>query len=192
MVDPLGVGIGLVLTLVVVALHAARGTMRPVPDDIAQEVLERRASTVPETDFPEPMNRSVGGGGAVGSIGEGAEGELEEGAEKEEAGFDPASIAEDEVEYFEVEYVKEGTTIEVANNESLLEAGEDEGWDLPYACREGQCLSCGAHVPDGDGNEFVRHSNNETLSEEEVEQGYILTCTAYPVADFSLETSETP
>ena len=52
MVDLLAVGIGAVLTLSVVALHFSRGTDRPIPEDISQEVIERRAATVPETDFP--------------------------------------------------------------------------------------------------------------------------------------------
>ncbi|WP_276299859.1 2Fe-2S iron-sulfur cluster-binding protein [Halorussus lipolyticus] len=192
MVDALGLGLGLTLVLIAVALHYSEGTEWRTPDDISQEVLERRAETVAETDFPEPMNRSIGGGGgAVAVGGGGAEGELE-GEDGEDEGFDPASISDDEVEYFEVEYVNEGETIEVANNETVLEAGEDEGWDLPYACRQGQCLSCGGKVQDGDASEYVRHSNNETLGEDEVGKGYILTCTAYPTDDFSLETNETP
>ncbi|PSP54945.1 (2Fe-2S)-binding protein [Halobacteriales archaeon QS_1_67_19] len=191
MVDALGLGLGLTFVLIVVALHYSKGTEWRTPDDISQEVLERRAETVPETDFPEPMNRSIGGGGAVAVGGGGAEGELE-GEDEEEAGFDPASISDDEVEYYEIEYVNEGETIEVANNETLLDAGEDEGWDLPYACRQGQCLSCGGKVQDGDATEYVRHSNNETLGEDEVEKGYVLTCTAYPTDDFALETNETP
>ncbi|WP_135823331.1 2Fe-2S iron-sulfur cluster-binding protein [Halorussus ruber] len=192
MVDALGLGLGLTLVLIAVALHYSGGTEWRIPDDISQEVLERRAETVPETDFPEPMNRSIGGGGgAVAVGGAGAEGELE-GEGEEEEGFDPAAISDDEVEYFEIEYVNEGSTIEVANNETVLEAGEDEGWDLPYACRQGQCLSCGGKVQDGDAHDYVRHSNNETLGDDEVEKGYILTCTAYPTDDFSLETNETP
>jgi 2Fe-2S type ferredoxin len=193
MVDVLGLGLGLTLTLVVVALHFAKGTTRTKPDDIAQEVLEHRASTVPETDFPEPGNRAIGGGGgAVGAVASGeAEGELEEG-EEEDTGFDPSAIPDDEVEYYEVEYVKEGETIEVANNENLLEAGEDEGWDLPYACREGQCLSCAGKITDGDAHEYMRMSNNEVLGDDELEKGYTLTCVAYPTADLTLETSESP
>ena len=191
MVDALGLGLGLTMLLIVVALHFTRGTEWRAPDDISQEVLERRASTVPETDFPEPMNRSIGGGGGAVAVGGGAEGELE-GDGEEDAGFDPAAIGDDEVEYFEIEYVNEGETIEVGNNENLLEAGEEEGWDLPYACRQGQCLSCGGKVADGDATEYVRHSNNETLAEDEVEKGYVLTCTAYPTAEFTLETNETP
>lgn len=191
MVTTLGVVAGAGLALVFVAFHFMKGTKPPAPDDIAQEVLEHRASTVTETDFPEPYSRAIGGGAGAGAIAEGAEGELEEGGEEAE-GFDPSSIPEDEVEYYEIEFTKEGETIEVANNETILDAGEDEGWDLPYACREGQCLSCGGHITDGDSHEFVQHSNNETLSDEEMEKGYVLTCTAYPTSDFTIETNETP
>ena len=193
MVDALGLGLGVGLTLVVVALHFAKGTATSTPEDIAQDVLQRRSETVSETDFPEPMNRSIGGGGGVaaGAVAGGeSEGELAE-AEEEE-GFDPDSIADDEIEQYDIEFVKEGETIEVANNETILDAGEEEGWDLPYASREGQCLSCGGHITDGDANEYIRHSNNETLADDEMEKGYCLTCVAYPVAEFSIETSETP
>ncbi|MFB6211258.1 MAG: 2Fe-2S iron-sulfur cluster-binding protein [Halobacteriales archaeon] len=191
MVDLLGVALGLFLTLIVVAAHFARGTSWRVPEDISQEVLERRAASVPETDFPEPMNRSIGGGGAVGAIAPGeSEGELEEAEEADEGG--PGAIPEDEIEHFEIEFTKEGETIEVANNETLLDAGEDDGFDLPYACREGQCLSCSAHIPDGPSEDFVVHDNQEMLSDDELDEGYTLTCVAYPRADFTLETRESP
>jgi 2Fe-2S type ferredoxin len=189
MVDVVGLALGAMLALVVAVLHFLPGPEKATPEDIAQEVLEHRAESVPETDFPEPGNRAIGGGGAVAVGGEEAEGELEE--DEESAGFDPASIADDEVEYYEIEYEKEGETIEVANNETLLDAGEEEGWDLPYACREGQCLSCAGHVS-GDANDLVRHSNNEVLSEDEMGKGYCLTCVAYPTDSFTLETTESP
>lgn len=195
MVDPLGLGLGVLIIAVLVGTHVVGGAPRSAPEDIAQQVLERRAETVPETAFPEPMNRAPGGGGgAIPAPGGEAEGELGEGEDaQEETGFDPSAIPEDEIEAFDVEYVKEGETLDVANNESLLEAGEDEGWDLPYACREGQCLSCAGRVADGsDAGEVMQMSNNEVLSEEEIEQGYMLTCVAYPTAEFSLETSESP
>lgn len=195
MVDVLGVTIGALLTLVAVAMHYSKGTGWEPTDDIAQEVLERRAESVPETNFPEPMNRSIGGGGGApaGAVETGAEGELEEGEEAEEAaGFDPDSIADDEVEYYEIEFAKQGETIEVANNEPILDAGEEEGWDLPYACREGSCLSCAGHIEEGPADEYIRHANNDTLNQDEMDNGYCLTCTAHPTADFTLETGEQP
>jgi 2Fe-2S type ferredoxin len=196
MVDPLGVGIGLLLTLAVVVLHFSQGTERPIPDDISQQVIERRAATVPETDFPEPMNRSIGGGAvAAGAVTAGdaeAEGELGEAVE-EEADDDPAAIPDDEAEVYEVEYLKEGTTIEVKENETLLDAGEDGGWDLPYACREGQCISCAGRVTDGGNSEdYLQHHTQSMLGEAELSDGYTLTCVAYPTSDLSLETRESP
>lgn len=192
MVNELGLGIGLMLTLTAVSMHFLKGTEWQPTDDISQQVLERRAATVPETDFPEPMNRSIGGGGAVaGAVGEGAEGELEAGGEA--AGqTSPGDIPEDEIEYFEIGFEKEGNTIEVANNETLLEAGEDEGWDLPYACRQGQCISCGGRITDGPATDYVEHDDQEMLDGDELEDGYVLTCVAYPRSDFSLQTGEAP
>ena len=192
MVQELGIAFGAALTLVTVVLHFSRGSGWAPTEDITQQVLERRAESVPETEFPEPMNRSIGGGG-VGAIPEGgAEGELAQGGVEEEEAAGPGDIPEDEIEHFEIEFAKEGETIDVANNETLLDAGEDEGWDLPYACRQGQCVSCAGHIPDGDARDFVEHDNQEMLEEPELEDGYVLTCVAYPRNDFTLETNETP
>ena len=188
MVNALGFALGLALTALVVAMHFARGTGWTASEDIADEVLERRAESVPETDFAEPMNRSFGAGGGATAIPEGEAGELGEGEEGAEGG----DIPEDEVEYFDVEFAKEGETVEVANNETLLVAGEDEGWDLPYACRQGQCVSCGGQIQDGDARDYVEHDNQQMLEEAELEEGYVLTCVAYPRDSFTLETSETP
>jgi 2Fe-2S type ferredoxin len=194
MVEVVGLSIGLLAVLVMVALHFSPGTERIIPDDISQDVLEHRTESVPETGFPEPMNRSIGGGAvpgsAVGGGGE-ADGELAEG-EAEEAEPSPAEIPDDEADTFEIEYAKEGETIEVKENEPLLDAGEDEGWDLPYACRQGQCVSCGGQVTDGPAEEYLTHDGQEMLSEDELGDGYTLTCVAYPTADLTLETSETP
>jgi 2Fe-2S type ferredoxin len=194
MVDPaVSVALGVGMTLVVVAIHYAEGTGWEPTADISQDVLEKRAASVPETDFPEPMNRSIGGG-AAGAIPAGeSEGELAEGEEsEEEAGFDPDSIAEEDVEYYEIEFAKEGETIEVANNEPILDAGEDEGWDLPYACRQGQCVSCAGQIQDGPALDYIQHEHNEALFDDDMDDGYCLTCVAYPVDDFTIETGEQP
>ncbi|GAA0664263.1 2Fe-2S iron-sulfur cluster-binding protein [Natronoarchaeum mannanilyticum] len=192
MVNELGVAIGIGLTLVAVLMHFSRGTGWTANEDISQQVLDRRAESVPETDFPEPMNRSIGGGAPAGAIGGGeAGGELEEGGEGGSGGSGPADIPEDEIEYYEIEFVKEGETIEIANNENILDRGEEEGWDLPYACRQGQCVSCAGQI-DGDANELVEHDNQSMLGESEMSDGYTLTCVAYPRGEFSIETGEQP
>jgi len=193
MVDLVAFSIAAGVVSVIVVLHFLDGTGWQANADISQEVLDRRAATVPETSFPEPMNRAVGGGGgAVAAVGEGAG---EEGAELEEAEEEsqsPADMPEDEVEYFDIELEKEGETIEVASNETILDTAEDEGFDLPYACRQGQCVSCAAHTPDGPAEDYVIHYEQETFTEEEMDEGYMLTCVAYPIDDFTLETNEAP
>ncbi len=193
MVQTLGIVGGAILTFAVVVLHFSKGTKWNPREDISQDVLEQRAATVPEIDFAEPGNRSIGGGGAVAAVGAAgaeSEGELEEADEGDQS---PAAIPDDEAEVFEIEYVKEGATIEVKENETVLDAGEDEGWDLPYACREGQCISCAGHITDGgNAEEYVEHHTNQMLGEPELDDGYTLTCVAYPIADFSIETGESP
>ena len=194
MVSVVGVFGGAVLTLVAVALHLAAGSEWQPREDISGEVLEQRAEAVPETDFPEPSNRTVGGGGgAVAAVG-GAEGEGEGELADEAAGEDtPAAIPDDEAEVYDVEFEKEGETVEVKENETLLEAGEEAGFDLPYACREGQCISCSGQITDGGNSEdYVEHHTNQMFEEAELEAGYALTCVAYPTSDLTLETGESP
>jgi len=193
MVTTLGIALGALFTLLAVAFHYTRGMEWRPTEDIADDVLERRAASLPETDFPEPMNRAIGGGGGVAAIGGGggAGGELAEGeAESEDDG--PWTLSDEEADTFEIEFEKEGETIEVAENETILDAGEDEGWDLPYACRQGQCLSCSGHVADGPSEDFLVHHNQEMLGQEELDDGYTLTCVAYPQAEFTIETGESP
>ncbi|PAU85562.1 (2Fe-2S)-binding protein [Halorubrum salipaludis] len=185
--------LGAIATLLVVFVSSLKGTGWEPATDISDEVLERRASAVPETEFPEPGNRAIGGGGGGGAIpaggAEGEGGELEDG---EAGGSGPGDIPEDEVEYFEVEFVKQGETVELSNDQPILEQGEDEGWDLPYACRQGQCVSCAGHITDGPSEDYVEHDNQQMLEEAEIDDGYTLTCVAYPRDSFSIETGEAP
>jgi 2Fe-2S type ferredoxin len=194
MVDPVALGLGTGLVVVFVVLHYARGTGWEPTGDISDEVLEQRASTVEETDFPEPGNRAIGGGGvAAGAVPAGEDGELEEGGAGAGDDAGPGDIPEDEIEYFEVEFEKEGETIEVANDEPLLDQGEDAGMDLPYACRQGQCVSCAGQITSGGNSEdYVEHDNQQMLDDGELDDGYTLTCVAYPRDDFSIKTGEAP
>ncbi|MDB2238590.1 2Fe-2S iron-sulfur cluster-binding protein [Halorubrum ezzemoulense] len=192
-VNPPAIVLAAVATLLVVLVTSVRGTGWEPTTDVSDEVLEHRASSVPETEFPEPGNRAVGGGGGGGAIpaggAEGGEGELEEGGTVSSG---PGDIPEDEVEYYEVEFVKQGETVELSNDEPILEQGEDEGWDLPYACRQGQCVSCAGQIADGPSEDFVEHDNQQMLEEAEIDDGYTLTCVAYPRDSFSIETGEAP
>ena len=193
MVDPVGIGLGVLLVFLVVAVHVGRGTAWEPAEDIADAVLEHRAGTLTDTGLPAPSSRAVGGGATAGAVAGGdADAELEAGDEAAVEDEGPWSLSDDEAGTFSVEFVKEGETLEVRENQTVLEAGEEEGWDLPYACREGQCLSCGGRVTDGPSEDFLVHHGQEMLNEDELGDGYTLTCVAYPTADFSIETREAP
>lgn len=70
-------------------------------------------------------------------------------------------------------------TIEVNNNQTILEAGLKEGLRLPYTCRAGRCGACAALCVQGS----TEMEYNEVLTDEEVSLGQVLTCMAHPLTD---------
>jgi ring-1,2-phenylacetyl-CoA epoxidase subunit PaaE len=75
-------------------------------------------------------------------------------------------------------------TVTVKPKDHILDAALNHGIDPPYACQEGVCCTCRAKLLSG----LVALDEREGLSDEELAQGYILTCQAHPLtADVSLE-----
>lgn len=77
-------------------------------------------------------------------------------------------------------------TINGNNQQTLLEQGEDAGLILPYSCRAGMCGSCKVQLLDGE----VEQSCKDGLSDEEQQQGYILSCSCTPVTDVVIRHPE--
>ncbi len=62
---------------------------------------------------------------------------------------------------------------------NILDAATDRGLDVPFSCKGGVCCTCKALVLEGEVNMAV----NYALEDEEVKQGYVLTCQAKPITD---------
>lgn len=69
--------------------------------------------------------------------------------------------------------------IEVPAYVSILQAALDAGIHLPYSCRGGRCSTCAAHCTAG----HVVMTINDVLTERDLAEGWILTCTGYPDTD---------
>lgn len=71
----------------------------------------------------------------------------------------------------------DGVTSELVSryDQSILDIAVDAGLDLPFACKGGVCATCKAKRISGD----IDMKTNFALEDEEVEQGYILTCQSH-------------
>ena len=65
------------------------------------------------------------------------------------------------------------------DNTSILDAALKAGADLPFACKGGVCCTCKAKLLEGE----VEMDVHWGLEEDEVKQGYILTCQSHPVTE---------
>lgn len=63
---------------------------------------------------------------------------------------------------------------------SLLEALDEQGFDMPYSCRGGNCGACQVKLTSGTV-EYVQTPIYEAP------KGYILTCSTIPTSDIEIE-----
>ena len=62
---------------------------------------------------------------------------------------------------------------------NILDTALNNSADLPFACKGGVCATCRAKLVEGDVDMLLSYG----LEQEEIDQGYILTCQAIPTCE---------
>lgn len=80
---------------------------------------------------------------------------------------------------------KADTTIKIPGTTYILDSAETQAVSIPYSCRAGSCSSCLGKLVSGS----VDQSSQIFLSDKQIDDGYILTCVAYPTSDVTIEVN---
>ena len=69
--------------------------------------------------------------------------------------------------------------LEMNDDKTILDFALENDIDAPYSCQGGICSTCLAKLDKGS----VKMDNNQILTDDEIQDGYILSCQARPTSD---------
>ncbi|MEB3248890.1 MAG: 2Fe-2S iron-sulfur cluster-binding protein [Merismopediaceae bacterium] len=76
--------------------------------------------------------------------------------------------------------------LSVPDDRYVLHSAEDQGYDLPFSCRNGACTSCAVRILTGQ----VYQPEAVGLSQHLRDRGYALLCVSYARSDLEVETQD--
>lgn len=88
-----------------------------------------------------------------------------------------------DADLFTVEFSDSGMSVQVHPSETIHAAAARLGINFPKACGVGICGTCKVHKKQGD----VDMQHNGGITDEDVDEGYILSCCSTPTSDLVIE-----
>lgn len=86
----------------------------------------------------------------------------------------------------QIQHAGKTHTIEVPEDQKILEAAYAAGIELPSSCNAGVCTTCAAQLLEG----TVEQSDCMGISPELQKEGYALLCVAYPRSNLKIESEK--
>ena len=86
-----------------------------------------------------------------------------------------------ETNLIDIEIISDNENFKIIGSEkkSILDVALDNNIDAPYSCQGGICSTCIARIKKGS----VKMESNQILTDEEINDGLILTCQAMPTSN---------
>jgi ferredoxin len=76
--------------------------------------------------------------------------------------------------------------VQLSSDRYILEAVEEQGIEIPFACRNGACTTCAMRIKSG----RIDQPEAIGLSADLKQQNYALVCVGYARSDLELETQD--